>query len=47
MTEMCNISHVFLDDMNTFLEIIHHRLVVSMMKTLVLNFTLIVILWVA
>jgi len=33
---MCNISHVFLDYMNTFLKIIHHTLVVSMIKTLVL-----------
>jgi len=36
MTKMCNIGHVFLDYMDTFLEIIHHILVVSMMKTLVI-----------
>jgi len=33
---MCNISHVFLDYIDTFLETINHILVVSMMKTLVL-----------
>jgi len=46
MTEMCNISHVFLDYMDTFLQTIHHILVVSMIKTLVLDFTMIVISWV-
>jgi len=43
---MCNISHVCLDYMDTFLETIHHILVVSMMKTLVLNFIVIVISWI-
>jgi len=32
--------------MDTFLEIIHHILVVSMIKTLVLDFTMIVISWI-
>jgi len=40
---MCNISHIFLDYMDTFLETIHHILVVSMMKTLVLDFNVILI----
>jgi len=33
--------------MDTFLETIHHILVVSMIKTLVLDYTVIVISWVA
>jgi len=44
---MCNISHIFLDFVDTFLETIHHILVVSMMKTLVMDFTVIVMSWVA
>jgi len=32
---MCNISHIFLDYMDTLLETTHHILVVSMMKTLI------------
>jgi len=44
---MRNISHIFLDYVDTFLETIHHILVVSMMKILVLDFTLIVMSWVA
>jgi len=43
---MSNISHVFLNYMDTFLETIYHILLVSMMKTLVIDFTLIVISWV-
>jgi len=35
---MCNINHIFLDYMDTFLET-----VVSMIKTLILDFTMIVI----
>jgi len=36
MTENMYINHVFLDYMDTLLEIIHHILMVNMMKTLVL-----------
>jgi len=41
---MYNIIHVFLDHMDTFLKTIHNILVVNMMKTLVLDLTVIVIL---
>jgi len=44
---MCNISHIFLDYVDTSLETIHHILVVNIMKTLVLDFTLIVMSLVA
>jgi len=44
---MSNISHVFLNYMNTFLKTIHHILVVSMIKTLIIDFIVIVISWVA
>jgi len=43
---MCNISHVFLDYMDTFLETIHYIMVVGMMNTLVLDFIVIVISWI-
>jgi len=33
---MYNIDYVFLDYIDTFLKIIHHILMVSMMKTLIL-----------
>jgi len=36
MTKMCNINHIFLNYMNTLLEIIYYILVVSITKTLVL-----------
>jgi len=40
---MYKISHVFLDYMDTFLKTVHHILVVSMMKTLVIDLIVIVI----
>jgi len=46
MTKMCNVSHVFLDYMDIFLKTIHHILVMSMMKTFVLDFIVIVISWI-
>jgi len=36
-------SHVFLDYIDTFLETGHHILAVSMIKTLILDFTMVVI----
>jgi len=43
---MCTINNVFLDYMNTFLKTIH-ILVMSMMKTLILDFSMIVISYIA
>jgi len=36
MKKLCNISYIFLNYMDTFLETIHHILVVSMMRLLIL-----------